>query len=47
MLNEVKDLVDLFIEPEGLETFELLDVSRAQELFEVGYEYAAKIEIPF
>lgn len=42
--REVKNEVDLYIEPEGLEEYHILDTKHADKLFELGYNYAKKIE---
>ncbi|MFN3555034.1 MAG: patatin-like phospholipase family protein [Bacteroidales bacterium] len=39
---ERKDKCDLFIEPEGLDDYGLLDLSSAHEIFDLGYESALK-----
>ena len=38
-----KDKCDLFIEPEGLDDYGLLDLSGAQEIFDMGYKTAKKL----
>lgn len=38
-LEESRKAADIFIEPEGLDQFALLDTSNADELFEIGYRY--------
>lgn len=35
---------DLFIEPEGMDKYDILDSSHAEELFTKGYEFAKRIE---
>ncbi len=42
--REAKNEVDLYIEPEGLEEYHILDTKHADKLFELGYNYAKKIE---
>ncbi|MDV7392981.1 hypothetical protein RZS08_16540, partial [Arthrospira platensis SPKY1] len=37
--ESIKEQVDLFIEPEGLDQFDLLDSEHADELFQLGYEF--------
>jgi NTE family protein len=37
-----KDKCDIFIEPEGLEEFGLLELSNARKIFELGYKAAVK-----
>lgn len=44
-LNEIKESVDLFIEPKGLEKFDILDTSHADELFKMGYEHVKNLDI--
>lgn len=34
---------DLYIEPHGLEKFQLMDLSKAQEIEELGYQHAQKV----
>jgi len=41
--NSKKDLCDIYIEPEGLDQYGLLDVSRAQEIFDLGYKEAKQV----
>ena len=43
--DELKEKCDLFIEPEGLEEYHILDTDHADELFEIGYNYAKDFEI--
>ncbi len=38
-----KDNVDIFIEPLKLKDYGLLDLSKAQEMFDIGYDYTKKI----
>lgn len=38
-----KDKCDLFIEPEGLDDYGLLDLSGAKDIFEMGYNTAKKL----
>ncbi|TRZ45334.1 patatin-like phospholipase family protein [Robertkochia solimangrovi] len=40
-----RDSCDLYIEPEGLANFPILDSSRADELYQIGYNYTAALEI--
>lgn len=42
---EKKDEVDLFIEPPGLAAYGVLSISKAEELFEIGYKYACSLKI--
>jgi len=41
--NSVKDC-DIFLEPPGLKTVKVFDLSLAQEIFDMGYEYAKSRE---
>ena len=36
-------MVDLFIEPKGLRKYGILDVKKAEEIYELGYKEAKKI----
>lgn len=45
--EKIKNVVDLFIEPEGLEEYHILDTKHADKLFDLGYKYTKKIEINF
>lgn len=38
-----KPLCDFYLEPEGLKKFGGMDFSRAQEMFDIGYEYGHRI----
>lgn len=38
-----KDLCDLFLEPEGLKNFGGFDFSKADEIFNIGYEYGKSV----
>jgi len=38
-----KDDIDLFIEPLELKDYGLLDLSKAKEMFDIGYDYTKKI----
>jgi len=42
-----KNEVDLFIEPPGLSSFGMLSISKAEELFELGYMYASSLTAEF
>jgi len=44
-IKGVKDKCDLFIEPPELDKFEILDASKADEIFEVGYEFCKNLDI--
>lgn len=41
-LEESRKAADIFIEPEGLDRFALLDTSNADELFEIGYRHTTE-----
>jgi len=41
----VEEKCDLFIEPEQLARFDILASNKADEMFEIGYTYAKKMEI--
>lgn len=41
--NELQKKCTLFIEPEGIRTFDLFDVKQADELFQLGYDYVKGI----
>ncbi|MEP5613867.1 MAG: patatin-like phospholipase family protein [Cyclobacteriaceae bacterium] len=43
-VSKVKERVSLFIEPEGLREYDLFDIKKADELFELGYTHANSIE---
>ncbi|WP_408956261.1 patatin-like phospholipase family protein [Natroniella sp. ANB-PHB2] len=43
--DQLKEECDLFIEPEGLEDYHILDTKHADELFEIGYNYVNNIRI--
>ena len=42
-IAETANECDLFIEPEELQNYRLMDMSMAQEMFEIGYAHAGKI----
>lgn len=42
-LNEKKKMVDIFIEPENLREFGLLDVAKGSEMFDMGYHATMKL----
>ncbi len=44
-IEHVKKKADLFIEPEGLEKFDILDTTHADELFEIGYNYTKGLDL--
>lgn len=37
---------DMLIEPEGMREYDILSSSAADELFELGYEYTSKLDLP-
>ncbi len=43
-MMDVKKECDLYIQPEGLEDYHILDTKHADELFEIGYNYCKNIE---
>lgn len=43
-LEEMKALCDLFIQPEGLEDYGILQIDKADELYELGYEYVRNLD---
>ena len=43
--DELKEECDLFIEPEGLEDYHILDTEHADELFDIGYNHVKKLNI--
>ena len=42
-IERKKKMVDLFIEPKGLRKYGILDVKKAEEIYELGYKEAKKI----
>ena len=44
-IQGLKDKCDLIIEPPELDRFEILDASKADEIFKVGYEYCKGLDI--
>ena len=42
-IEETANECDLFIEPEELQHYRLMDMSNAQEMFDIGYRHARKI----
>ena len=38
-----KDLCDVFLEPEGLKKYGGFDFSKADEIFNIGYEYGKSV----
>lgn len=45
--EEIKNTVDLFIQPEGLEEYNILDTKHADTLFKLGYDYTKKLKVDF
>jgi NTE family protein len=43
--EETKKTVDFFIQPEGLEKYNILDTKHADTLFELGYKHTKKLKI--
>jgi len=43
-IKESKEMCDVFIEPEKLHEYEILDTKKADELYEIGYEYVSKMK---
>ncbi len=39
-------LCDTFIEPPALDQFSIMDLKKARTIFEIGYEYTIKLDIP-
>lgn len=44
-LEYVKQVSDVYIEPTDVRNFALLDTSKAQDLFDIGYNYTKKLEL--
>lgn len=44
-IGHSKEECDVFIEPEGLEDFDILNVKQAKKMFDLGYEYTRKMDI--
>ncbi len=42
-IKETADECDLFIEPEELQNYRLMDMSRGREMFDIGYQHTKKI----
>lgn len=43
-MKEGKSLCDIFIEPQGLENYDILNSDHAQEIFDLGYRHTMKIK---
>src|SRR5690554_4912135 len=46
-MTEVHKYSSLYVEPEGIENYDILSISHAQELFELGYNALQKQVLPF
>jgi len=46
-MNEVKKYSSIYIEPEGIDTYDILSLSHAQELYELGYQSVKEKEFSF
>lgn len=46
-MNEVKKYSSVYIEPEGIDTYDILSLSHAQELYELGYQSVKQKEFAF
>ena len=46
-MSEVKKYSSVYIEPEGIDTYDILSLSQAQELYELGYRSVKEKELPF
>jgi NTE family protein len=44
-IENLKDTCDLWIEPDDLDKFGILDFNKADEIFQIGYEFAKKKNI--
>ncbi|MFP4488000.1 MAG: patatin-like phospholipase family protein, partial [Bacteroidales bacterium] len=44
-INGLEERCDLIIEPKELSEFDILDASRAEEAYRVGYDYCRKMDI--
>ena len=42
-MNQVRKYANIYIEPEGIESYEILSLSNANELYELGYKSTLKI----
>ena len=43
-INVARDHADLYIEPQELTEFDVLSVSKADEMFEIGYTAVKKLD---
>jgi NTE family protein len=43
--EELKAKADIFIEPPGIEKYNILNTKYSQELYELGYNYCKNLEI--
>lgn len=44
-INEVHKHASLFIEPEGIDKYDILSLSHASELYELGYDFVKRMEL--
>ncbi|XOV94923.1 MAG: patatin-like phospholipase family protein [Bacteroidota bacterium] len=44
-LHKIEENADLFIEPEGLEKYDILNTRHADELFEIGYKHTKELNL--
>ena len=42
---ELREKADIYIEPPGIEKYNILNTKYSQELFELGYNYCKNLEI--
>ncbi|RIH65862.1 patatin [Mariniphaga sediminis] len=45
-LNEVKKYAAVYVEPEDIDTYDILSMSHAEELYELGYNSLKNLELP-
>lgn len=45
-LNEVKKYAAIYVEPEDIDTYDILSLSHAEELYELGYNSLKNMELP-
>ncbi|WP_372933177.1 patatin-like phospholipase family protein [Mariniphaga sediminis] len=45
-LNEVKKYAAVYVEPEDIDTYDILSMSHAEELYELGYNSLKNMELP-
>jgi NTE family protein len=46
-MNEVKKYSSVYIEPKGIDTYDIFSLSQARELYELGYRSVNEKEFPF